>query len=174
MKRLSIVAVIALATATLHGGQAPQQRAPERGARSTAASTATPTESAARPVRPASVASSPAPAMSVAMQRQVMDQYCVTCHNSRLKTAGLTFDAVDLTNVAANAEVVGRQPHASRPRRGAHAPHPPERGVIAGSVDERVADETDARFSAHDHAAREVDHLRVLVVALRQCSEQAM
>jgi len=109
MKRLSIIAVIALATATLHGGQAQQQpRAPERAQRPAVASQGTPTESAARPARPTLVASSErqGPAMSAAMQRQVMDQYCVTCHNSRLKTAGLTFDAVDLTNVAPNAEVL--------------------------------------------------------------------
>ena len=79
INRLSLVAVIALASVTLHGGQAqPPSRAPQR----------------------------QAAAMTVAMQRQVMDQYCVTCHNSRLKTAGLAFDAVDLANVASHAEVL--------------------------------------------------------------------
>jgi hypothetical protein len=33
-----------------------------------------------------------------------VDTYCVTCHNSRLKTGGLALDAFDLTNVGAHAE----------------------------------------------------------------------
>lgn len=32
-----------------------------------------------------------------------VDTYCATCHNQRLKTAGLVFDALDVTNVAADA-----------------------------------------------------------------------
>ncbi|MBI4265289.1 MAG: DUF1592 domain-containing protein [Acidobacteria bacterium] len=32
--------------------------------------------------------------------RPVLDRYCVTCHNERLKTAGLTLDTLDLTSVA--------------------------------------------------------------------------
>jgi hypothetical protein len=44
--------------------------------------------------------------MPAATQRQVMDQYCVTCHNSRAKAGGLAFDAVDLTNVGPHAEVL--------------------------------------------------------------------
>ena len=37
--------------------------------------------------------------------RSVINQYCVTCHNQRTKTAGLVLDAVDLSNVPANAEL---------------------------------------------------------------------
>ena len=33
-----------------------------------------------------------------------MSQYCVTCHNSRLKSGGLALDVLDATNVAAHAE----------------------------------------------------------------------
>src|SRR5207244_749999 len=32
--------------------------------------------------------------------RPLLDQYCVTCHNKRLKTAGLILDASDTTRVA--------------------------------------------------------------------------
>jgi mono/diheme cytochrome c family protein len=70
-----IVATIALASATLHGGQATDQQ---------------------RAIAP----------LPVATQRQVIDQYCVTCHNSRTKTAGLAFDAVDLADVAPHGEVL--------------------------------------------------------------------
>jgi hypothetical protein len=44
--------------------------------------------------------------MSPASQRQVLDQYCVTCHNSRAKTGGLALDAVDLASVGSHAEVL--------------------------------------------------------------------
>src|SRR5579862_8103151 len=35
----------------------------------------------------------------------VFTKYCLTCHNERLKTAGLVIDPASLNNVAANAEV---------------------------------------------------------------------
>src|ERR1700676_1567585 len=35
----------------------------------------------------------------------VLDHYCVTCHNERLKTAGLILDNVDVRNPPAGAEV---------------------------------------------------------------------
>src|SRR5262245_17057214 len=35
----------------------------------------------------------------------VFTQYCVTCHNSRLKTAGLVMDPAELNRVGANAEL---------------------------------------------------------------------
>src|SRR6267378_2379751 len=38
-------------------------------------------------------------------QRGLLDQYCVTCHNERLKTAGLMLDTVNLRDVGAHAEV---------------------------------------------------------------------
>ena len=37
--------------------------------------------------------------------RPVLDQYCVTCHNQRLKTAGLALDTVELNDVREEAEV---------------------------------------------------------------------
>jgi len=37
-------------------------------------------------------------------RRALLDQYCVTCHNSKTKIAGLTLDTMDLSNVATNAE----------------------------------------------------------------------
>jgi mono/diheme cytochrome c family protein len=36
---------------------------------------------------------------------EVFNQYCVTCHNSRLKTAGLVIDPADLARINANPEV---------------------------------------------------------------------
>ena len=58
-------------------------------------------------------------------QREILDKYCVTCHNQRLKTGGLTLDTLDLTKVPAQAEVwekvirklrAGTMPPAGLPR----------------------------------------------------------
>jgi mono/diheme cytochrome c family protein len=47
-----------------------------------------------------------APAVSdAAAARAVIDRYCVTCHNQRLKTAGLALDALDLSTVGGSVEV---------------------------------------------------------------------
>jgi cytochrome c5 len=48
-------------------------------------------------------ASAPAPA--AATQRALVDQYCVTCHNARAKTANLALDELDLTRLGEHAEV---------------------------------------------------------------------
>ncbi len=37
-------------------------------------------------------------------QRAVLDQYCVTCHNQKLKTAGVQLDKMDLAHVGEQAE----------------------------------------------------------------------
>src|SRR5262249_49193595 len=34
----------------------------------------------------------------------ILNSYCVTCHNQRLKTAGLLIDALDVANVQANTD----------------------------------------------------------------------
>jgi hypothetical protein len=38
-------------------------------------------------------------------QRAIVNQYCVTCHNARLKTAGLLLDELDLPNLTAHREL---------------------------------------------------------------------
>src|SRR5947208_11415678 len=37
--------------------------------------------------------------------RALLDRYCVTCHNQRLKTANLTFDTMDLAQLPSHADV---------------------------------------------------------------------
>jgi hypothetical protein len=49
---------------------------------------------------PQRVVSKPDPWASVAAQRAVLDKYCVSCHNARLKTGGLALDQLDLTRLA--------------------------------------------------------------------------
>jgi len=49
-------------------------------------------------------AQAPAADPPSAASRAVLDKYCVTCHNPRLKTAGLSLDRLDVAEVAAGAE----------------------------------------------------------------------
>ena len=65
------------------------------------------------------------PSSATSDHRQLLDRYCVTCHNDRLKTAGLSLDAVDLAQVGAHAEVLekvvrklrtGTMPPSTRPQ----------------------------------------------------------
>src|ERR1700743_1537398 len=37
--------------------------------------------------------------------RTVLDKYCVTCHNTKLKTAGLQLDTTDVEHVAERADL---------------------------------------------------------------------
>src|SRR6185503_6761799 len=53
-------------------------------------------------------AAQPQPAVVGALsasERALVDKYCVTCHNQKIKTAGLTLDNKDLEHVAEGAEV---------------------------------------------------------------------
>src|SRR5262245_4321302 len=45
-----------------------------------------------------------APPQSPAQYKAVVNQYCVSCHNERSKTGGLTFDNKEFTNIPADAE----------------------------------------------------------------------
>src|SRR5499426_956288 len=42
---------------------------------------------------------------TAASQRALLDQYCVTCHNDRLKTANLSLERLDLTTAGDHAEL---------------------------------------------------------------------
>src|SRR5215468_9842971 len=44
------------------------------------------------------------PAAPAAPYRAMLDQYCVTCHNERTKTAGLMLDKMDLDRIGEGAE----------------------------------------------------------------------
>ena len=45
------------------------------------------------------------PPLVASEQRVLLDRYCVTCHNDKLKTAGLMLDEMDVGNVGVKAEV---------------------------------------------------------------------
>ena len=52
----------------------------------------------------APTAEAQSPASPVSAQRELLDRYCVTCHNDRLKTGGLALDTLDLANVGPDAD----------------------------------------------------------------------
>jgi mono/diheme cytochrome c family protein len=58
----------------------------------------------ARPVNAAPVRGAASP-VSAQKARALLDQYCVTCHSDRLKTANLSLQGQDLANVAGHAEL---------------------------------------------------------------------
>ncbi len=73
----------------------------------------------------------PSPATSAA-PKAVFEQYCITCHNQKLHTAGLELDSLDPTNPGPNAEVwekviaklrAGSMPPPGRPRPDASTYH---------------------------------------------------
>src|SRR5580698_8215352 len=68
-------------------------------------------------------------ATSAASERALIDQYCVTCHNQRLKTGGLALDQLDLAQMHDHAEiwekVVRKLRAGMMPPSGMRRPDPP-------------------------------------------------
>jgi mono/diheme cytochrome c family protein len=60
---------------------------------------------AARDETPAAVRAPREAAAAIQPERALLDRYCVTCHNQRARTAGLTLDTQDITNPPAGAAV---------------------------------------------------------------------
>ena len=86
--------------------------------------------------------------------RAILDRYCVGCHSDRLRTAGLTLQAVDLASPAAHAETLekaivklrlGSMPPAGRPR-----PAPAVYSALAGWLET----ELDREAAAHPNPGR--------------------
>ena len=83
--------------------------------------------------------------------RRTIDRYCVTCHNQKLKTAGLMLDAADVANPGAGAEVwekVARKLRTSTmPPPNMPQPSAEERGALQSwletSLDEAAAAKPD-------------------------------
>ena len=80
---------------------------------------------AAGAVGPAAAAPQSAAAGEAASDQAVIDRYCVTCHNDRLETGGLSLQGVDIADVGAHRDVwekvvrklrAGAMPPQPRPR----------------------------------------------------------
>ena len=78
--------------------------------------------------RPAAAVQQPEPSSSsapVSQYRAVLDTYCVTCHNDKVRTGGLALDTLDVSDVSRGGDVWekvarklrgGEMPPAGRPR----------------------------------------------------------
>jgi mono/diheme cytochrome c family protein len=67
--------------------------------------------------------------------RALLDTYCVTCHNQRTKTAGITFDTMDLAQIPAHADAWEKT---VRKLRGRMMPPPGVRRPDQASVESMV------------------------------------
>src|SRR5437764_3532638 len=89
-----IVGWIAIVSAALAHGQAARPQAQ-------ASPVAVSNPSVARVPRTSAAVLRPRPSdadvVSAAKQRALLDQYCVVCHNDKLKTANLSLEKLDLT-----------------------------------------------------------------------------
>jgi len=74
-----------------------------------------------------------------AAQRPVLEKYCFSCHNEKLRTGGVALDTLDMSGVSANAEVwekvisklrAGSMPPPGRPR-----PDAQTYGVVASALE---------------------------------------
>jgi mono/diheme cytochrome c family protein len=90
--------------------------------------------------------------------RAVIDKYCITCHNAKLKTAGLQLDALDLDHVGQHADLwekvarklrTGEMPPAGLPR--------PDKATYAGVATE-LETQLDAAALAKPNPGRVAVH----------------
>jgi hypothetical protein len=74
-----------------------------------------------------------------APERTFLDRYCITCHNDRLKTGGLTLEKLDLSDVQANEEVLEKALRKLRsgqmPPQGSRRPDPATVGEFVSAVE---------------------------------------
>src|SRR5437773_1093536 len=97
---LSFAALVAAQTKT----PVPQQQS-TRASTIAKSSSPPPVPAASRSLPAQAAAALPPSSASVAAQRALLDQYCVTCHNDKTKRANLTLEKLDLTAAGDNAEL---------------------------------------------------------------------
>jgi len=112
-----------------------------------------------RSATPPSAASiAPVAASQQASQEAVLKQYCVTCHNARLKTGGLELDGLDMATLPDHAEVwekVVRKVRAGvMPPQGMRRPEPAALETFVTWIEDGL----DRDAKAHPHAGRPMLH----------------
>jgi len=130
------LAAVALATLPIHAAP-PQAREPEG---------------------PTHQTSPGGPPLQVSSSRDLLNRYCVTCHNERLKTAGLTLDQVDPDHVGSSVELwekvahklaSGAMPPPGMPR--------PDKSTLEAFVT-HLESELDREATAHPEPGRLAEH----------------
>jgi len=93
-----------------------------------------------------------------AQTKAALDQYCITCHNTRLKTGGLVLDSSSLDRVSADSatweKVVRKLRLGVMPPLGARRPEPTTYDRMIASLES----ELDAAAAAHPYPGRPVLH----------------
>src|SRR5688572_3428076 len=88
---------------------------------------------------PQAAAQPPAAASAGRATRAMLDTYCVTCHNQRIKTAGLALDTVDAAAPHTNPEVwervIARLRAESMPPAGRPRPESATYHAVAGALE---------------------------------------
>src|SRR5438093_12542357 len=83
--------------------------------------------------------SQPESAAPAEARRQLVDTYCVTCHNQKLKTAGLMLDSMDVQQVESARDtwekVIRRVGSGTMPPAGARRPTPLELSAFTTSLE---------------------------------------
>ena len=81
--------------------------------------------------------------------RGSLNRYCITCHNSRLKTAGLALDAIQTADVAANAvtweKVIRKLRGGTMPPQGSARPDAATYQALASWLESRIDEAAGAR-----------------------------
>jgi hypothetical protein len=84
----------------------------------------------------------------------LIDQYCITCHNQRLRTAGLALDTLDVANPSANPDVwegvIGKLRAQSMPPPGRPRPDSSTYRTIATALEREI----DQAWAAHPKPGR--------------------
>jgi mono/diheme cytochrome c family protein len=99
-----------------------------------------------------------ASAISISAARAVLDKYCITCHNERLKTAGLMLDKLDVAHVGDAAEtwerVLGKLRAAEMPPPGRPRPDRDTYAVVSAVLENAL----DAAAAANPNPGRVAVH----------------
>ena len=86
--------------------------------------------------------------------REVLDKYCIACHNQKLRTAGLALDSIDVARPGANAEVwervIAKLRAGSMPPQGRPRPDAATYLSMAGGLEA----ELDRAWAAHPNPGR--------------------
>ena len=116
-----------------------------------------------------STAAAPTTATAAPASRALFDQYCVGCHNERLKTAGLSLEKIDPADAAGHAEILekvvrklrtGTMPPDGRPR-----PEKPVADAFAASLEtvlDRVAAATPNPGRVLSHRLNRAEYVNVI------------
>jgi mono/diheme cytochrome c family protein len=109
-------------------------------------------------VRPAATPSPAAAPATPAGQKALVDQYCATCHNARVKSGGLALDGLDLSRLPEHADVwekVVRKVRAGvMPPQGVRRPDPAALHTFVTSIEDRL----DRDAAAHPDPGRPMIH----------------